>query len=199
MRAILEPFARLSRCPICKLRPSSLSGCCPSCAEDLFAPHIDTRQLTLGVYRGKLETAVRALKFQRSTRLARCFGQALASELRRAPWQFEVICSVPLHWRRRLARGYNQSTLIAQVVARELALPCRPLLVRTRATQQQARLDRQTRQTNVAGAFRARALHHTRILLIDDVLTSGATLGACRAALYAAGATRVYQAAVARA
>ena len=164
--------------------------------------------LTLGVYEGKLEAAVRAFKFQHATRLAGVFGVALAAEVKRLGWQVDSVCAVPLHWRRYLHRGYNQSALIAAKVATELNCPYTPLLTRTKATHQQARLRRADRFENVKGVFRAGGgrtgangspnLRGKRVLLIDDVVTSGATTAACKSVLERAGA-EVKIAAVARA
>jgi ComF family protein len=115
-----------------------------------------------------------------------------------------MIVPVPLHWTRRLSRGFNQ----AEVLARGLAVAggrqvARRGLVRIRPTQHQTRLSVTERQRNVRGAFGmgrwGPALHGKRILLVDDVLTSGATIGECTRALKKAGARDVYVAVVATA
>ncbi len=198
----------LSRCPVCRVRASAPRGACSLCLDNLFAPQVQVDLLTLGVYEGKLEAAVRAFKFQHATRLAGVFGVALAAEVKRLGWQVDSVCAVPLHWRRYLHRGYNQSALIAAKVATELDCPYTPLLTRTKATHQQARLRRADRFENVKGVFRAGGgtgangspnLRGKRVLLIDDVVTSGATTAACKSVLERAGAAEVKIAAVARA
>jgi ComF family protein len=140
---------------------------------------------------------VLALKFNHVTRLSRLFGQALAHQVRRQGWQIDLVCAVPLHFTRRFGRGYNQATLIAKVAASELAVPYRPVLYRRRPTRQQAKLGAAARRANVTEAFGCRTLNGERVLLIDDVITSGATITECSLALFEAGAHRVQVAAVA--
>jgi ComF family protein len=190
---------QLLRCPVCRSAASGPLGLCASCRGALLEPSISAFELSLGPYGGPLERAVRAYKFEGVRRLGRLFGLELAATLKTAGWQLDAVCAVPLHPLRYLQRGYNQSALVARVAAQERGLPYRPLLRRIRATRQQARLGGAARQGNVAGAFRAAPLQGERLLLIDDVLTSGATLTECALTLFAAGAGRVYVATVARA
>lgn len=197
-KGLVTPFSLL-RCPVCRVRASSPRGACDICLAALFMPEVRSDILTLGVYEGRLETAVRAFKFQHATRLANTFGLALAAAVKSQGWFVDEVCAVPLHVRRHWQRGYNQSALIAKKVAAELSVPYAPLLTRTRTTRQQARLQRAERFENVEGAFRAKNLWGKRVLLIDDVITSGATTTACREALEQAGAAEIKVAAVARA
>jgi ComF family protein len=195
----LDILYTLSRCPVCRRAASSAAGCCSTCADTLFTPQVTGYQLVLGTYHGKLETAVRALKFHHATRLATLFGQRLAAEVKRQAWPVSLVCPVPLHPRRQQARGYNQSALIAKAVARELEVHYAVPLSRQRATRQQARLSLHERRENVTGAFKARALHGQPVLLVDDVVTSGATVTECSLALIEAGAGMTFVAAVAQA
>lgn len=109
----------------------------------------------------------------------------------------ELVAPVPLHWRRLFARRYNQAALLARALARREGLPEIPdLLLRRRATPSQGRLTRAERHRNVAGAFavnprRATALEGRRLLLVDDVMTTGATVAACSRAALRAGAAGV--------
>ncbi len=101
---------------------------------------------------------------------------------------------LPLDWRRRWARGFNQSELLAREVARRWGAPLARPVRRTRATAPQAGLTRAERRVNVGGAFAVRrpeAVRGLRVLLIDDVLTTGATASACAGALKRAGARSV--------
>jgi len=190
---------QLLTCPVCRAAGSGPFGLCARCAGSLLEPTIGAFELSLGLYSGSLERAVRAYKFGGVRRLGRLFGLELADVLEASGWQADVICAVPLHPLRYMQRGYNQSALVARVAARQAGLPYRPLLRRVRATQQQARLGGAARQGNVAGAFRAAPLRGERVVLVDDVMTSGATVTECALTLFAAGAGRVYVATVARA
>lgn len=106
---------------------------------------------------------------------------------------------VPLHRARQRTRGYNQAGIAAQVVARRLGVACREdVLRRTRATAPQATLDAARRTTNVASAFAAEGVAGARVLVVDDITTTGATLDACARSLLDAGAATVFALAVAR-
>lgn len=113
------------------------------------------------------------------------------------------MCAVPLHTIRFWRRGYNQAALLGKALAVELNTPYLSALLRARPTRQQARLTRAERFENVRAAFRIRVepeiLRGKCILLVDDVVTSGATVAACKEGLLAAGARSVKIAAVARA
>lgn len=112
-----------------------------------------------------------------------------------------AVVPVPLHWLKQRCKGGNPAEVLAQAVARGLGLPYHPTaLIRIRWTPTQTRLTPHQRARNVQDAFRARPGQLTgTVLLIDDVFTTGATAQACAAALRAAGATRVFVLAAARA
>lgn len=186
-------------CPVCRQRASTARGCCGSCAAAMFHPEVLTYQLSLGVYGQELERAIHAFKFQGHSRLARVFGQQLATSLLELDWQYDLLCAVPLHRWRYMQRGYNQSALIAKHCAALVGRPYQQLLSRQRATRQQALLNQQQRLHNISAAFSAQACSGQRILLIDDVMTTGATMTECALTLLEAGAAQVYIAAVARA
>jgi ComF family protein len=131
-------------------------------------------------------------------RLAQPLGGLLADALPRDR-QFDLVTAVPLHWRRQWQRGFNQSELLAKAMARARGIPAMKVLRRGSATRAQAGLSNAQRRENVTGAFRARRrVNGMRILLIDDVMTTGATAGACARALKKAGAKSVSLAALAR-
>lgn len=153
------------------------------------------------LFDGPLRAAVHQLKYHRRRRVARPLGELLAAELAERPLAFEAVAAVPLHAERLAERGFNQAEAIAAEVARATGTALlREGLVRMRATQQQARLNAHARARNVAGAFgwAASGPPPARVLLVDDVLTTGATMGACADALRAAGAERVDALALAR-
>lgn len=138
---------------------------------------------------------MRALKFHAETEIAPLLGGLLAERLRRADFdKIDLVLPVPLHPERRRTRGFDQAELIARATAREMSLPMRrDLLEKVRHTRPQALLRREQRLANMAGAFRvAGTLPGANILLIDDVMTTGATMGDCARACREAGAARVY-------
>ncbi|HLG78290.1 MAG TPA: ComF family protein [Ktedonobacteraceae bacterium] len=159
----------------------------------------------MGGYDEPLRTCIHALKYYGQTRLAEPLGALLARTCRDRGLAGDVIVPVPLHPERQRQRGYNQSQLLAEACARALGIPLGAgLLTRVRATQAQAQLAASERQSNVAGAFAcispigAHLLARRNVLLIDDVSTSGATLEACAASLFATGAQAVWGVVLAR-
>ncbi len=153
-----------------------------------------------GSYDGALRELIHLFKYGRMKPLAKPLGGYLASALPRDQ-QFDLVVPMPLHWRRRWQRGFNQSELLARLIARRCGIPLVNAVRRTRATQAQAGLSNARRRENVAGAFRVRKpqkVQGRRILLIDDVMTTGATASACAVALKRAGAGTVTLLALAR-
>jgi len=135
--------------------------------------------------------AIEAFKYAGRTDLARSFAAELTRVLPAAP-RVDLVTAVPLHPARERERGYNQSTLLAAELARRAGIPHLPgALRRVRATAAQARLGPAARRANLRGAFAASepsSLAGRRVLLVDDVVTTGATLEAALATLAAAGA-----------
>ena len=153
-----------------------------------------------GSYEGLLREWIHLYKYGRVKTLARPLCELLTKAVPRDE-QFDAIVPVPLHWLRRWRRGFNQSELLARGLARQLGVPMISALRRRRSTQVQAGLSNTARRRNVAQAFRSRQWRPVagkRILLIDDVMTTGSTAAACARALKSAGAARVVLATVAR-
>jgi ComF family protein len=154
-------------------------------------------------FAGVVRTALHALKYSGEQRLAVPLGEALAARWRRAGAMGSLIVPVPVHASRRRERGYDQAELLARVAADRLGLPMNAGLERIRATTPQYRLDRRRRAVNVADAFEvrpgaAKTVAGQAVVLVDDVVTTGATLCASAAALLAAGAVAVAAVTVAR-
>jgi ComF family protein len=144
---------------------------------------------------GLIMEAVQALKYERAHSLARPLARRLYSCLQQQKWTIDMIAPIPLHISRLKARGYNQAQLLAEELAQMSDLPLAATgLKRQRSTTSQVGLTREQRQANVRGAFSAdpRIVSGLRLLLIDDVLTTGATLQACAEAALTAGAAAVY-------
>jgi ComF family protein len=161
--------------------------------------------VTIGGYRDNLREAILRMKHPRHENLAlalgRLFGQKRFSELDEL--EAEMIVPVPMYWKRRLRRGTNSAEFLARCLGRKLGLPVRRrLLVRCKNTEPQSELSPIKRFSNMRGAFRVRLaqrLRGARVLLVDDVLTTGATCSEAAAALKKAGAAMVAVAVVARA
>lgn len=186
-----------SRCSSCgiplQIPETSAEHLCGNCQLQ-FPPYSGAR--AFGYYAGELSRLIQGLKFDSRWNLVEPLGALLATSFYET-WErrdFDLIVPVPLHPKRMRARGYNQSELLAQALARRTAIRCSVELVRTRPTLPQVGLSDSQRAANVRGAFTCGtpdAVRDKRILLIDDVMTTGATVSSAAAALIAAGALRV--------
>ena len=184
-------------CSRCGLVFKSREGEDHLCGRCLDRPGAFTRARAAGIYDNTLKAAIHALKFKDKVSLANPLGRVLFDTFLQY-WtvgEIDVVAPVPLHRQRFRQRGFNQAYLLV----RRWALPeetviIRDLLVRTRATAPQTGLDRQQRRINIRNAFSVNRRCQTagkRVLLVDDVLTTGATVDACSNALMRDGAERV--------
>jgi ComF family protein len=175
---------------------------CPECQGRTYG---FDRVRSYALYKGALMRAIVLLKFERMEPLGRWFAERLAEVARREtlPARVDVVVPVPLHRQRERERGYNQADLIAKPLARKLGLPYRAvLLVRTKPRPDKHILTLEERWESVRGAFATRPgsqVDNLRVLLVDDVMTTGATLDAAAKALRGAGAKSVIGLTVARA
>lgn len=148
---------------------------------------------SFGFYEGELRELIHLFKYGRVQTLAKPLGRLLALAFPRDQ-RFDLIVPMPLHWRKRWQRGFNQSALLASEMGRRANVPVKNALRRVRFTTSQAGLTNAKRRLNVSGAFRARRsaiLQGKRVLLIDDVMTTGATAASCARALKMAGVEQV--------
>jgi competence protein ComFC len=175
---------------------------CSACQEKTYA---FDRARSFAVYQGALVEAILLLKFEQIEPLGGWFARRLAEvvDRERDLLEADVVVPVPLHRDREKERGYNQAALLSRPLAKQLQLPHKAvLLVRTRARPDKRILTLEERWESVRGAFATRPgsqVDNLRVLLVDDVLTTGATLDACARALRDAGAKSVLGLTVARA
>lgn len=207
-----------SRCFGCGARGSTLcdacrssipwlgSEVCPRCAAPnrqarICRACIDGATVLGGIraacrHEGIARTAIHDLKYRRVRARSDTLANLLAEEIARRPLAIDLLVPVPLATGRRRQRGFNQSELIARQLSVHLGVPMSgALLRRVRETPPQVGRSMAERRENVLGAFKCAepsAVVGRRIALVDDVMTTGATLEACAEVLSASGATRVY-------
>ncbi|MEO8591874.1 MAG: ComF family protein [Candidatus Solibacter sp.] len=182
------------RTPFQNSFPLDEAGLCALCRSGLRG--FDAAY-SFGAYEGVLRQLIHLYKYAGIRTLSRPLTALLGQALPRDE-AFDAIVPVPLYWRRRLQRGFNQAELLAHGISRQTGIPMAKALRRLRATATQAGLSNHSRRQNVTRAFGARNVQGKRILLIDDVMTTGATASACATALKQAGARRVSLLTVAR-
>jgi predicted amidophosphoribosyltransferase len=222
-----EFFCVSCKTPFVNRHPLDESGRCMMCRQGLSGYDA---VYSYGSYEGTLRKLLHVFKFEKVHTLAKPLGALLARALPREQ-RFDAIVPMPLHWRRRWQRGFNQSDLLAREISRRWNVPVVPAIRRVKSSPPQAGLSNAKRRANVAGAFsnvgswvasvrfltrrlghwmphrarkrlrniaKAYRLDGQRVLLIDDVLTTGATAAACARALKRAGASHVTLLTVAR-
>ena len=191
--------AACARCFVCggRLAVASPTACCGRCLA--AAPAFD-RTIVLGDYAPPLDGMIMALKSGGRLDLARVFGQLLAERIGQCAAGIDCLAAVPLAAQRQRERGFNQSMQIARSIARRLGLRLlERTLVRTRGGPPQQSLPLAARRGNVRGAFAlSQPPGARRVAVVDDVMTSGATLDAVARVLKRAGVQQVINLVVAR-
>jgi ComF family protein len=191
-------------CPRCALVCSEADLPRGSCGDCHSRKLLFAAARTIGPYQAELQQAVLKAKHSVYEPLAAALGQRLAEAVRERPLpeRPDLVAAVPMHWLKRLWRKTNPASTVAQAVARELEVPlAKGLLVCTRMLRRQATLTPPERRRNVRGAFRASRrwkISGQQILLVDDVMTTGATAHEASRVLLEVGALAVYVATVAR-
>jgi ComF family protein len=196
----VDPHAQCPRCAGNVGPFAHVADGCPLCRG---TPFPFDKVVRLGPYEGHLRDVVLRMKHATGEGLAELVGELWAecAEARLRGLGADVVVPVPLHWRRRWWRGYNQSEALARALAARLGLPCRPSwLRRIRNTPDQKGQSAPAKRENVRNAFRARGpgLTGRTVLLVDDMLTTGSTAGEAARALRQAGAKCVVVAVLAR-
>ncbi len=215
-----------TRCVVCGLLHDS--PLCPACAADLpyTSGHLcgccgttlahetdscdscvaiigDWTCRSLMVFEHTGRDVIHALKYSNGRRLASVLAEAVAQRIDRTFLDVDVLTYVPLHPARRAERGYNQSLLVARALGKLIGVPIAHALRQVRRTADQAHLSAEDRRANVLGAYDSTGgsaiCRGRRVLLIDDVLTTGATARECAAVLLRAGAAEVRVVTLARA
>src|SRR5580700_3507689 len=204
-----SPLAALFSAPVSNGRapesasPDAQHGNLPGCISCQGRTYAFERVRSYAAYEGRLIRAILLLKFERIEPLAGWFATRIAGVAKRDGLAADVVVSVPLRRQRERERGYNQADLIARPLARRLSLPYRPvLLMRTKPRPDKHILSISERWESARCAFATRQgsqVDNLRVLLVDDVMTTGATLDACAKALRQAGAKSVIGLTVARA
>lgn len=194
-RRLVQPYPLLC-CARCG-RLSSARNLCPACAAS--SSPLDA-VFPAALFAHPIRQAIHDFKYEGTADLAAPLADWLVAAWQRHRLAADLIVPVPLHPRREAERGYNQSGLLARRLSEAVAVPLAPAeLVRTVRTRPQVGLTLDQRRANIAGAFRcAGCVTDLRVVVVDDVCTTGATLEACAAELKAAGARAVWGLTLAR-
>lgn len=206
------------RCVLCrKILPDGVTELCFDCRKSApFYPYSTANPPKSGkrkypfldsfnavwYYEGDVRKSLLRYKFHNTPQLSVSYSSLLAKKLKReGPKDIQIITWVPVSRRRKFFRGYDQSQLIAEGIGRELGIPSVPLLQKVRNNIKQSRLhSAEARLANVSGAYHVISDHPfqgAKIILVDDILTTGATVQECAKILKLAGAGEVHCAAVA--
>ena len=181
------------RCPGCGGTLDGVLEYCSKCME--FKKRPWDKAYALFNLTGEGQHLLYAFKFYGRPEMARPFAALAWELLEHEALEADYIVPVPLHWSRTFTRGYNQSVLFCEELSRLSGIKCRKLLRRVKRTRQQARLDKDERKINLSGAFALKKnidLDGKSVLLVDDVLTTGATLSAAAKAFRACGLKALY-------
>ena len=180
--------------PTCRLcgRPITNGSLCCLCKKDSTVDHGRAWMLFVP----PSDKLIHHFKYRRKTRLAHLFARAMSGLVLNDHIlaTADVITPVPLYWWKRLRRGYDQAYLLARIMSQETLINQHGLLKRIKNTRTQTRLDEQQRQQNVRNAFIVNrdGFEDKKVILVDDVFTTGATMNECARVLKEAGAAAVY-------
>lgn len=180
-------------CPLCRSLLDEKLRKCPKCPESLAL----SLNRSLGVFDPYYQTLIHHFKYNRKFSIGKNLGRRLGGILKKEEFSkgFDYIIPVPLHPSRKRERGYNQSRILAEEISETVSVPLmEKVLIRKKKTEDQTHLSPEERERNVRGAFVVRtnsALQGKKIILVDDVMTTGATLKECARVIKEAGAREV--------
>jgi len=202
------------RCVFCSRVISPGKTVCGACEKEVVPVHWKQRMILPETgktflctapysYDGKVRKAILNFKFRGKKKYGEFFSDRMLENIRRnvPDPSFSAVTCVPISRERQKKRGYNQSELLARRIAARAGLPYRPLLEKRVDNPEQHRLHRGERAQNVRGVYNARdpgAIRGGTVLLVDDIVTTGATLSECAGVLYRCGAKKVVCAVVAK-
>ncbi len=198
-------FPYIPKCVCCGTEKGVSEYFCPRCKEELESfkageSDIEViKAISLYNYDGPIKSIVTGYKYGGRKWLSRFMGGEMGKQLKSLPYSIGCVCNVPLHEKRRKVRGFDQAEEIARCVSETAGIPYIPALKRIRNTKTQTKLNECGRAENIKGAFEIAERVSGNVLLIDDVLTTGATAGECARVLKEAGAENVYVMTFARA
>ena len=187
----LTAFFYPERCPYCGSLIEACEIACPKCYEDIQQKHVPLpggargfRCISSFAYDGRVRRMILRMKFHDRIQYIPQVAQILAGDITKAYGDnaFDCITAVPMHESDLKKRGYNQSVLLAKELAKLLELPYSDTLLKIKKTKKQHLLKYKERKTNLNGAFKVidkDEINGKRILIIDDIITSGYTLGNC--------------------
>ncbi len=189
-----------AHCPLCSLPFSGTSNSSHLCGRCIKQPPAYTKVYAVGLYEHSLRQAIHQFKFNRKVGLDRPLGKLL-DQIIDNDLSVDLVVPVPLHRKRLQQRNYNQALLLAREFARIRKLPvARDLLLKVSETESQQGLSAKERVRNLQGAFALQGdVSGMKILLVDDVMTTGATVESCSQMLIEGGAAKVYIAVIGRA
>lgn len=198
------------KCVLCrKLLTAEQTDLCPECRSN--TPEYPQHKIKLSFlaqwtglwyYKDDVRLSLLRFKFYGRRSYAKSYGSLLAMKLQKMGWEdTDILSWIPISTRRKFRRGYDQTYLVAKIVARELGIPLTPVVKKVRHTKPQSGMgDAAHRRANILGAYRVldpAFIKDKRILLLDDIITTGATASECARVLLTAGAKEVKLATVA--
>ncbi len=191
-------FPYIPMCAVCGAEKGASDYLCAKCAGEMEELRAGESQIngfaafSLYRYDGQVKSIITGYKYGGKKYLGRLLGGDMAKALEGLSYSVSCVCGVPLHEKRRKQRGFDQAEELAKGIAESAGLPYIAALLRIRNTKTQTKLTEKQRAQNIKGAFEASGAVSGNVLLVDDVLTTGATAGECAGVLMQAGARDVY-------